>query len=280
LPILSRLLEAGAARGVTLIEGSREVGGASSVCGVAITGFVELTQARAWIEQPPTHLVDHVFECERAGEPVLLRPARVATENASSGMALAFLAFALGADLKDASGTKQIALMHEGFRLFHAGYYCPLAIHPAPHTPIERESLVGTSFQPAGDGSSVWFLDTTTIARAPYHPLTAVMREFPPQLEFSPSEREMLFRAVLGYADAEIAEELSVSVETVRKRWRNIFQRVTDHSELRILPANRNEPTGTTRGPEKRRALLEYLASHLEELRPYAVQRDRGRTPR
>lgn len=272
-PILARLLEEGAGRGTLLVEGARAAGrSGQTLRGVAVTGFVELARARAWLERPPSHLVDHVFERESAGEPVLLRPARVAIENATTGMALTFLAFAIGADLADPAVGKHIALMHDSFRLFHEGYYCPLALHPTSPTADGGQSLLGTGFQPVDDGSSIWSLDTTTLDRAPYHPLGVILREFRPQLRFSPAEQDTLFRAVLGYADAEIAEELQVSVETVRKRWRNIFQRVSDRPEVPIFPTGRDAATETKRGPEKRRALLQYLASHLEELRPHAVR--------
>jgi len=272
-PTLARMLDEGAGRGTLLVEGARAAGrSGQTLRGVAVTGFVALARARSWLERPPLHLVDHVFERESAGDPVLLRPARVAVENAATGMALTFLAFAVGADLADPAVGKHIALMHESFRLFHEGYYCPLALHPASPSANARESLLGTGFQPVGDGSSVWSLDTTVLDRAPYHPLGVVLREFRPQLRFSPSEQSTLFRAVLGYADAEIAEELQVSVETVRKRWRNIFQRVSDRPDIPIFPTGRDAPSETKRGPEKRRALLQYLASHLEELRPHAVR--------
>ncbi|HTQ06797.1 MAG TPA: hypothetical protein VMI54_23230 [Polyangiaceae bacterium] len=267
-PTLSRLLEDGKARATLLFEAPNEQNDhARTLRALAVTGFIELGPARAWLELPPVHFVDALLERERMKTPLLLGAARVSAENASSGMALVFLAFALGPDFTDPSVGKHLALMHEGFRLFHEGYYCPLALHPAPQTPTARESLLGTGFQPAGDGKSVWFLDTTTLTNAPYHPLVVVLRKFPPKLAFTAGQREMLFRALLGYTDAEVAEDLFVSVETVRKRWRSIFQRVSDRADLGIFTADRVQ-SETTRGPEKRRRLLQYLASHLEEVRP------------
>ena len=77
-------------------------------------------------------------------------------------------------------------------------------------------------------------------------------------------------QALLGNNDAEIAAELALSVETIKKRWRLIFHRVSEHPEVRILPQHVVDGEEGRRGPEKRGALLKYLHAHLEELRPYA----------
>ena len=73
-------------------------------------------------------------------------------------------------------------------------------------------------------------------------------------------------RALVGSTDAESATALGISVETVRKRWRSIFERVARMNPT-LLP--RSDGEEAKRGPEKRGALLQYLDEHLEELRPY-----------
>jgi DNA-binding CsgD family transcriptional regulator len=130
--------------------------------------------------------------------------------------------------------------------------------------------LIGAGFRAVGDGTSVWIFDVTKLEQAPYHPLIILRRAPAPRLGFTASEKDTLFCAVLGQNDTEIASELHVSVETIRKRWRSIFQRVSAQTEAEILPPAPDDLGEAKRGPEKRRALLQYLGAHLAELRPHA----------
>jgi DNA-binding CsgD family transcriptional regulator len=270
LALISRLIQERALLLPLLEERSAESSARpASLVGVAMTGFVELAQIEAWVETPPAHLVDHVLEREEARDPLLLRPERVAAANAGEGMGLVFLGFRLAAPLDAASANTHIAAMFESFRLFHAGHYCPLAAHPPGETTRAEQSLIGLRFRPAGDGRSFWLLEATQLAEAPFHPFIVLLGRAAPKLGFSASEKEMLLHALLGYGDAEIAQELHISLETVKKRWRTVFERVADQSELEIFP--HAEVSEAKRGPEKRGVLLAYLDAHLEELRPYGV---------
>jgi hypothetical protein len=60
---------------------------------------------------------------------------------------------------------------------------------------------------------------------------------------------------------------LFISPWTVKKRWRAIYQRVSDVDRELLLPVA-NKPDATSRGAERRRHLLHYLRQHLEEIRP------------
>lgn len=87
----------------------------------------------------------------------------------------------------------------------------------------------------------------------------------PPLLGLKPSEQRIALRALLGYTDARIAEILGLSAETVRKAWIRIFS-----AAEQALPALFEAETYSgSRGPEKRRLLIEYLRVHMEELRPW-----------
>jgi len=268
-PLIARLLAAGALRGPMLenrpTDASERRG---TMLWAALTGFVDLPQAHKWIAAPPAHFVDHIFAQEEAGEALLLRPERVAELNAREGLALVFIAYRLVASPEEQSAV--IPTIFESFRLFHAGYHCPLALHPSGNSSRGNESLRGLGFRPLGTGESLWLLDVAAVEKkAPFTPFIGLARAHPPCLGFSPGEKDLLMQAVLGYSDAEIALELSLSVDTIKKRWRNIFERVSEHPELRIFQSV--ETDAAKRGPEKRGALLKYLYAHLEELRPYAV---------
>jgi len=268
-PLLERLLSARALRGPVLENRRADSGGRGPMLGAALTGFVELAQARALLAAPPAHLVDHLLARESAGEELLLRPERLAALNAGEGTAIVFVAFRLAMPPEEASTV--IASMFESFRLFHAGYYCPLALHPPGNSARGDESLRGLGFRPIGEHGRIWLLESATLDKAPFNPFIVLQRGPPPRLRFSHSEKDFLLYALLGCGDAEIARELSISRETVKKRWRSVFERVAERSELSIFP--HTEADETKRGPEKRGALLEYLNAHLEELRPYAPAR-------
>jgi hypothetical protein len=59
----------------------------------------------------------------------------------------------------------------------------------------------------------------------------------------------------------------------VKKRWHAIYERVADVDEELLPPAIAYGARVASRGAERRRHLLNYLRQHLEELRPYAQQR-------
>jgi hypothetical protein len=91
----------------------------------------------------------------------------------------------------------------------------------------------------------------------------------PPRCAFRRSEQQLLLAALDGRTDAELADELGVSIATVKKTWLAVYRRVA----LRlpgVLPsgAPNGEASESRRGREKRRRLLAYLRDHPEELRP------------
>jgi len=87
----------------------------------------------------------------------------------------------------------------------------------------------------------------------------------PPLLGLKPSEQRVALHALLGLTDQQIASFLGLSAETVRKAWVRIFS-----AAEQALPAHfTSESTPGSRGPEKRRQLLEFFRVHMEELRPW-----------
>jgi len=86
----------------------------------------------------------------------------------------------------------------------------------------------------------------------------------PPCFFFSPLEQELLQCALFGDTDGELADALSVSEVTLKKRWGSIYERVAEVS-VGMLGG---EAAGEKRGMEKKRHLLQYLRHHPEELRP------------
>jgi hypothetical protein len=96
-------------------------------------------------------------------------------------------------------------------------------------------------------------------------PLSELFTAHPPRIYFSAAERKILERALLNETDAAIAEALGISRNAVVKSWRGIYERV-NRQLPQMIP--KSGATASGRGQEKRRHLLLYLRSHMEELRP------------
>lgn len=91
-----------------------------------------------------------------------------------------------------------------------------------------------------------------------------------PQLGFSMGEQDLLVLALRNHSDDECADMLGISPNTVKLRWRSIFDRVAD---VRPDWFPVSDALDARRGVEKRRHLLAYLTRHPEELRPRAPRR-------
>lgn len=103
----------------------------------------------------------------------------------------------------------------------------------------------------------------------PGSPVRDVFQFVQPVMGLTAAERRALRLAVGELTDEEIAEEIGVSLHTLKKVWRSVCQRAADALPDMFAAAG-NEPADGTRGPEKRRYLLQYLRQHPEELRPWA----------
>ncbi len=89
-----------------------------------------------------------------------------------------------------------------------------------------------------------------------------------PRLDFSFGEQAVLEKAFLGEIDKNIAPALGLTVWAVDKRWQGIYAKVekVDHSILGPMGKKNDAEYQKTR----RKYLLDYLRTQLEELRPYA----------
>ena len=91
-----------------------------------------------------------------------------------------------------------------------------------------------------------------------------------PKLGLNRSEQRLLNRAFGRATDERIAENLGVSLPTVKKMWVSAYRRVENNLPELFGDFPRLEIAANGRGPEKRRRLLLYLRDHPEELRPYS----------
>jgi DNA-binding CsgD family transcriptional regulator len=242
------------------------------IVAIGITGFLSLPTAEQFMAQPDdAPIVDKIYAQELAGQPILLRPAQIAQANSGEGLALMFLHFSLPEGDPESSETQQVMqLMQSSFRLHRGGYDCRLALHPVPQGDSRgKESMLAMGFQPVGEGQHLLLFDFKIFAQVPFHPFTCLQRKRHPSLNFSPAEKDLLNLALWGNNDTDIADTLNITVDTVRKRWRRIFEKIEDHPEVNLFSDNPQERDKTTRGPEKRSVVIQFIDANLEEIRPY-----------
>jgi DNA-binding CsgD family transcriptional regulator len=171
------------------------------------------------------------------------------------------------------------SLLHVAFIEAHSGY--ALAGLTAEVRPWERKAesyrmslrSMGCAESPAHAQSAaqVFWLDAAFVNAQPFHILQPLFARHEAKLCLSLAHREILELASLGFDDASIAAALGIAIDTVHKRWRKIYERAQERMPALVSPtadAVSPEHPRATRGPEKRRALIEFARLHPEELRP------------
>lgn len=88
-------------------------------------------------------------------------------------------------------------------------------------------------------------------------------RYTPPRFKLDPGARRLLRFALEGEGDVSLAEILSVSVATIKKRWLRIYRTLEP-----VIPFVVGGD-GNSRGAEARRHVLRFIRLHPEELHPY-----------
>lgn len=88
-----------------------------------------------------------------------------------------------------------------------------------------------------------------------------------PVLRLRETDQQLLLAALVGRTDAELSADLGVPIQTIKKRWISVFERIarTKPELFEAVPPGGDEG----RGPQKRHHVLSYVRGHPEELRPY-----------
>ena len=88
-----------------------------------------------------------------------------------------------------------------------------------------------------------------------------------PVLRLRENDQQLLLVALVGRTDAELSADLGVPIQTIKKRWISVFERIaqTKPELFEAVPPGGDEG----RGPQKRHHVLSYVRAHPEELRPY-----------
>jgi len=173
----------------------------------------------------------------------VLNPAELSAVKAllGTGFAEQFSGYRFNRVLKEAIGDERIALAEA------TGTYRLVARYP-------------------NSKSALFVVAPDSALSAPYSVAASIYRYQAPVLRLRPAEQELLSAALSGHTDAELSEELGLSIEATKKRWLSIFARVGQYRPEILSPSEESEG----RGPQKRHRIVAYVRKHPEELRPYA----------
>jgi hypothetical protein len=204
----------------------------------------------------------------------------VAQENARGELwCLTLLGNMEGIDLADPSMADFYRASNEGHKFFHLGYaFRAIWMEVRPPRHVQELQEVGMSVDrqlPIAGGRAAALMRLTreeALAR-PFARFSGLFFPPKPRFRLSVGEQRLLEYSLLDVSDEEATQELHLSEDAVKKRWRSIYSKV-DIAHPALLE-------GCGSGAARRRALLHYLRKHLEELRPYhyAAAREGAPTP-
>jgi hypothetical protein len=289
--LLARLLQEETLRGMCV----EEIGGdgiGTRLLGIGISGFLSDACVVSFLEAPFPHLEVALLERARApgSSPAFLSIDAIAEANAGQGLTLCPLFWLHHRnDLPEPESNTLLRLGQQCFLNVHRGYRLKGLLKEADAR--MAPAYLSGGFRevqrlPAGmplcfagrtsQSERIVFMTTAedmkrALPGAAIGPLFATA---PPRCAFSRKRQRVLEGAVNNMTDREIAAALGIKANAVAQHWRKIYQRV--EQELPFLFRDLAAGSGT-RGAEKRRRVVAYVAEHPEELRPYAKVR---RAPR
>jgi DNA-binding CsgD family transcriptional regulator len=249
--------------------------------GFGLTVFVPDAFAEELIGTPRPHSSAQFYERLVAGDKVLLTREELHAAHLGSGINALGLHFGMrNYDLSDPRSNQVLNVGNAAGYFFHAGWHIRTIMYEVYGAQTARYmegggfrlvhdfgELSPAAFADVPDDDRPYFFAARRewVELAVMSGLSQMFAASPPRIHFSAAERRLLERALLNESDATIAESIGISLNAVLKTWRGIYERV--NRRLPQLIPNGSTAHGS-RGQEKRRHLLLYLRTHLEELRP------------
>jgi len=224
-----------------------------------------------------------VYRAIIAGQSPVLRVPEIARANAGEGLDLLVLHYwQHDLDLSRPRAQGLLVAGHAGFRLAHEGFRIKRAFQEA-FTPehvaflkaggfLEKLRYAGTNGHGVPAGWLMGLSRTDAESQLVGTTVSFLFRDAEARFGFSLGEQRLLHRCLLDTADTTGAA--GHSPNTVKKLWQSIYARVEAVDPQVVNPRGLDTPgAAATRGPEKRRHLLNYLRYHMEELRPRVRRR-------
>lgn len=278
LPDLLPKLMSSAASSVTVFEGTLDGGGRLFSWGATL--FVRPEVISAYLAAPRPALAAQVLEALLDGARPLLSVDEIRRANSDDGLLAVIVPLPLGglpwhdpaldelrraaplAFIASVGGYRMQAIYYEVFSAAVAEY----VRHGGYRLLHDFSAAAGTGFIPATAQPHMLRLTRAELPPGAMSFATQLFNPPSPRLQLRPAEQRVALKALAGAPDRAIAQQLGLSLETVRTHWGAIYGRLGN-----VLPefAERDARVAATRGPERRRLAVEYLRQHLHELRPH-----------
>lgn len=252
--------------------------------GVGLSVFVSDAFADDILVNPRPYANARLHDMLLAGHSLVLNPREIAQHNLNGGLNLMPLHFCTASlNFRDPQVMRILSAAQELFRIMHAGYRVKRIVKDVVNIDLCR-FMQATGMNLVCDYASAYpelGLDSLPESERPYllsirhdeMPLGSAMSMMfltsPVRFRFTPAEQRVLLCALLRETDEDIAHDLALSHDTVRKHWKSIFQRVQMVAPEFFPGDEEDKSNGNGRGREKRRHLLRYLQMHMEELRQH-----------
>jgi hypothetical protein len=254
-----------------VIESDRTIGGRRIVaCGMGV--FVCREFADREIESPRPGLNSRIIAGAASGESVVLSSGEIAAGNAGDGVDFVNMYGTWRDGIMNAEQLAEVhALLGTSFVEHFAGYRFNRVLKEAiGNSRIALARATGTYRLIAEFPESESALAVVTresAFAAPYSLAATMYRYRPPALRLRPSEQKLLIAALTGKTDAELSDDLGLSLEAIKKRWISVFERV---EEFKPDILDQIDAFADRRGPQKRHRVIAYVRKHPEELRPFS----------
>lgn len=253
-----------------------------------LSGFIGEDCVAELLERPQPWVALRLLERARTGAslPGFMTYEQVARANAEASLTLLpFVWVQRPSGPETAEGRELLMLGQQSLMRSHRGYRLRRLLKEAPaaiEAMFVAAGLKRLRFIAASPTQQLSALDAgedrvllgitreEVEASQPGPPIFWLFTNKRPRCGFTRAEQQVMLLAADGLTDAEIAEKLSISLNSAKKRWGSIYKRAQQHfpSLLNVM-----EPTeADARGKEKRRPVLALLQDHPEELRPFAFR--------
>jgi hypothetical protein len=247
--------------------------------------FVSSSFVDAELAEPRPGINARVVASIVEGHPVVLDEQQLRHGNTHEGLDIVCLIGAYRQDVTPEVAIELLTAMSSSFIEAHTGYRNRRLLGE-PIGAIEianyRASGVWRCVTDFGDftetahsrwgGDRALFVMTRKEAYAsPVANALPLFRDSDPLLNLREPDQQLLKAALSGLTDDELASCLNVHVGTVKKRWLEIYNRITEAAP-QVFITDRHCADGQTRGKQKRHHALAYIRQHPEELRPYEIK--------
>lgn len=229
----------------------------------------------------PPFLAPRVLEKWKRKEHVFLTKEEIRRANAGAGVNILIPNYGWDIRLSGEEQAKVLHLIPESFAAVHCVYHIKELLEEVYGGGL-REMLAAMGCELRRDYSEfkgtpylagiaqenhpylVGFTEESASAKPGTFAAFMLNKKAEPRFHFRAGEQDVLWQALSGAPDPEIAKVLQLSPWTVKKRWQGIYEKV-ERGDAELLGAT---APSKEKSAQRRRHLVEYMRSHPEELSP------------